>query len=101
MVTSITVTPPATIASTTILNQCNPTQPSTINAGQLGSVNDPLCTHLVFNGPNGALSGLNNSPINIASQTVSGLDMQANYSMDFWDGNIAWSAFATPRNYAC
>jgi outer membrane receptor protein involved in Fe transport len=83
-----------TVAANVILNQCNPSLPSNIYPGQLGNPNDPLCTHLVFNGANGALSNLNNSPSNIASQSVSGLDIQANYTMDFWEGNIAWTAYA-------
>ena len=84
----------ATIATATILAQCNPTQQSTLYPGTLGNINDPLCTHLVFGGVNGALSGINNAPINIASQTISGMDMQANYTMDFWDGTLAWQAVA-------
>ena len=84
----------ASVGINTILNQCNPTQPSTIYPGTQGNPNDPLCTHLVFNGLNGALSGEINSPINFASQTTSGLDLQANYTMDFWEGSIAWSAIA-------
>jgi outer membrane receptor protein involved in Fe transport len=83
-----------TVATNTILNQCNPTIPSVIYPGTQGNPNDPLCTHLVFDGANGALLHLNNSGVNIASQSVSGLDLQANYTMDFWDGNIAWTAFA-------
>jgi len=85
----------ATIAAATILNQCNPTAASTIHPGQLGNVNDPLCTALIFAGPGGALSNTINEPINISSQTTSGLDLAANYSMDFWEGNIAWSAVAS------
>ena len=83
-----------TIATNTIINQCSPSQPSTIYPGTLGNPNDPLCTHLIFNGPNGALSEVDNYTINLASQTVSGLDVQANYNMDFWNGNIVWTAFA-------
>ena len=83
-----------TVSSTTILNQCNPKLPSTIYPGTLGNINDPLCAHLVFNNPNGALSNINQETLNIASQTVSGLDVQANYAFDFWEGNIALSAFA-------
>ena len=89
-----------TIATGTILNQCDPTKASILNPGQLGNINDPLCTHLVFTGPVNpatgvaALSQIVNQTLNIASQTVSGLDVQANYNMDFWNGTIAWSAFA-------
>jgi outer membrane receptor protein involved in Fe transport len=81
-----------TLSTTVILDQCNSTLPSNIYPGQNGNINDPLCTHLVFAGPGGALSQVNNNTINIASQTTSGLDLQANYSMDFWEGNIAWAA---------
>jgi iron complex outermembrane recepter protein len=84
----------ATISTTTILNQCNPTKASTIHPGQLGNINDPLCTALIFNGPNGALSEILQEPINIASLTTSGLDLQANYVMEFWEGSIAWAATA-------
>ncbi len=85
-----------TVSSNVILNQCNPSLPSNIYPGQPGNANDPLCTHLVFgNGSGvGALTNINNSPVNIASQSVSGLDVQANYTMDFMGGNIAWTAFA-------
>jgi iron complex outermembrane recepter protein len=82
----------ATLSTAAILAQCNPTQASTIYPGTLGNPNDPLCTHLVFGGSGGALSGINNAPINIASQTISGLDLQANYTMDFWEGTLAWQA---------
>ena len=83
-----------TVAAATILRQCNPTQPSTIYPGTLGNPNDPLCTHLVFDGPGGALGHIFNSTINVASQRNSGLDMQANYVMDFWNGSLAWSTYA-------
>ena len=73
----------ASVSTTLILNTCTT------------NINDPLCTHLVFNGPSGALSGINNSPLNLQSVTTSGFDMQGNYSMDFWNGNIAWSAVAS------
>ncbi|HVZ28221.1 MAG TPA: TonB-dependent receptor, partial [Rhizomicrobium sp.] len=84
----------ATINNNVILNQCNPTKPSNIHPGQLGNPNDPLCTALIFAGPNGALSEILQQPINIASQTTSGLDLQGNYTMDFWEGTLAWSAIA-------
>jgi iron complex outermembrane receptor protein len=77
-----------------ILNQCNPTLASTIHPGQNGNPNDPLCARLQFNGPNGALSFINTAVINFASQTTSGLDLQADYTMDFWDGSLAWLALA-------
>ena len=84
----------ATLAVGTILNQCNPTQASVIYPGQLGNINDPLCTALKFNGASGAFSEIDLSPLNLASQTTSGLDLQANYTMDFWEGNLAWMAVA-------
>ena len=79
----------------TIVNQCNPALASVINSGQNGNPNDPLCTHLVFAGPGGALSQINNPELNFASQTISGLDVQANYNMDFWEGSLAWAAMAS------
>jgi outer membrane receptor protein involved in Fe transport len=87
-----------TVPTNTILNECNPTMPSVLHVGN-GDPNNALCTHLVFNGPIGSnglpsLSNINNSTVNLASQTVSGLDLQANYVMDFWNGSLAWSTFA-------
>jgi outer membrane receptor protein involved in Fe transport len=88
----------ATVSTTIILNQCNPSKQSTLHPGQLGNPNDPLCTALIFNGPPStgfstpSLSEILQAPINIASLTTSGLDLQANYSMDFWEGNLSWSA---------
>ena len=76
------------------LNQCNPTLPSNIYPGTLGNPNDPLCTHLVFNGAGGALAFIEQTPINVATESTSGFDIQANYSMDFWNGNVAWQAIA-------
>jgi outer membrane receptor protein involved in Fe transport len=70
------------ISSAFILNTCTT------------NINDPLCAHLVFNGNGGALSGINNSPVNLASLRTSGLDLQANYTMAFWDGTLAWQAVA-------
>jgi outer membrane receptor protein involved in Fe transport len=85
-----------TIPSATILNQCNPLLPSQLYPGTQGNANDPLClAHLQFNGPNNALSNINQETLNIASQTVSGMDLQANYTFDFWEGNLALSSFAT------
>jgi outer membrane receptor protein involved in Fe transport len=88
----------ASVGINTILQQCNATQPSVIYPGTQGNPNDPLCTHLVFAGAVGAqgpaLSAEINSPINFASQTTSGLDIQANYTMDFWEGSLAWSVIA-------
>ena len=91
----------ASLNSNTFLNQCNPTLQSVIHPGTLGNPNDPLCTHLVFTGPPSSgfpnqpsLSFIEQTPINIASQSVSGLDLQANYTMNFWDGTIAWQGIA-------
>lgn len=84
-----------TIAAATILNQCNATQASIIHPGQNGNPNDPLCSVLIFSGPNGALSQIINGEINFANQTTSGLDLSANYDMDFWDGILSWSALAS------
>jgi outer membrane receptor protein involved in Fe transport len=84
----------STVSSANILAQCNPTLPSVLNPGQQGNPNDPLCTHLVFNGPNGSLSFIEQETVNIASETTSGLDLQANYTMDFWNGNLAWTTYA-------
>ncbi|HWY60616.1 MAG TPA: TonB-dependent receptor [Rhizomicrobium sp.] len=84
------------LSSTVYLNECNPTIPSVIHPGQQGNPNDPLCTHLVFNGPGNppSLAFIEQTPLNIASQTVSGFDIQANYTMDFWEGSLAWQAQA-------
>ncbi|HVV71717.1 MAG TPA: TonB-dependent receptor, partial [Verrucomicrobiae bacterium] len=94
----------ASISAATILNQCNPTKQSTIYPGTLGNPNDPLCTLLEFKGPPGiagpALSSIFLVPINFASQTTSGLDLAANYSMDFWDGNLAWTGVASLKDEA-
>ena len=55
------------------------------------NINDPLCSALVFNGVNGALSGINRVPININSLRTSGMDIQANYVTDLWDGQLDMS----------
>jgi outer membrane receptor protein involved in Fe transport len=85
----------ATVPIATILNQCNPTASSTIHPGQMGNPNDPLCSALIFNGPGGALSSTISTPINSASETTSGMDLATNYTMDFWEGSLAWSAVAS------
>ena len=66
----------------TVLAQCN--------AG-----NQYYCTQLVFNGPvdpvtGPALSAIKTQPLNAASQTVSGLDFQADYTMPFYSGMLNW-----------
>jgi iron complex outermembrane recepter protein len=65
-------------ASTTVLAQCN--------AG-----NQFYCGQLIFAGPANALSQIDTIPENAASQTVSGLDFQGDYSMPFFDGTLNWS----------
>jgi outer membrane receptor protein involved in Fe transport len=67
---------------------------SVIHPGQNGNPNDPLCTQLIFNGPGGLLGAIASSPSNFALETTSGLDLQANYEMDFFDGTLAWQAVA-------
>lgn len=52
------------------------------------NINDPLCSALVFGGPGGALSIINRVPININALRTSGMDIQANYTTDFWDGQL-------------
>ncbi|HVV70497.1 MAG TPA: TonB-dependent receptor, partial [Verrucomicrobiae bacterium] len=84
----------ATIPDLTVTNQCNPTLASSIHPGQLGNPNDPLCKELIFDGPGGALSEILRQPLNIAYQITNGLDLAADYSMDFMDGTLAWSANA-------
>jgi len=72
------------ISTATILNTC------TLNP------NDPLCTHLIFGNGSGTgpLTGVLNAPVNLASLRTSGLDLQVNYTMDFWDGTLAWQSVA-------
>ena len=69
----------ASISNSLILNTCT-TAP-----------NDMLCSKLIFDGPGGALGHISQSPVNIASEVASGFDIQANYTMPFWDGDLAWS----------
>ncbi len=64
-----------TISSSTILANCK--------AGQA-----LYCGQLIFGGPGGALSQINSGPLNADSQTVSGLDFQADYIMDLFDGKL-------------
>ena len=64
-----------TIGSSTILANCK--------AGQA-----LYCGQLIFGGPGGALSQINSGPLNADSQTVSGLDFQADYLTDFLDGKL-------------
>jgi outer membrane receptor protein involved in Fe transport len=55
------------------------------------NINDPLCKALVFGGANGALSVINRVPININALRTSGMDIQANYAMELWDGTLSLS----------
>jgi iron complex outermembrane receptor protein len=45
-----------------------------------------FCGQLVYTGA--TLVGINVSPVNAASATTSGLDVQADYTMPLWDGNL-------------
>ena len=46
------------------------------------------CSQLVFGGPGGLLSQINTIPINANRQTVSGLDLEGDYRIDFRTGMI-------------
>jgi len=46
------------------------------------------CGHLIFAGPNGALSQINTQPINANRQAVSGLDFQGDYRTPFLAGTV-------------
>jgi iron complex outermembrane receptor protein len=67
----------ATVSQNLITNTCR------------ANINDPLCSALVFGGANGALSAINRVPININSLRTSGLDVQANYATELWDGTLS------------
>jgi iron complex outermembrane recepter protein len=69
----------ATVSQNLILNTCT------------ANINDPLCSALVFGGPNGALSVINRVPININAQRTSGMDIQATYGTELWDGFLTVS----------
>jgi outer membrane receptor protein involved in Fe transport len=58
------------------------------------NINDPLCSQLIFKGPGGALSSVILQPINIASLSTSGLDLQGNYTTPFWEGDLSLQASA-------
>jgi outer membrane cobalamin receptor len=83
-----------TIPDLTVTNQCSPTLASSIHPGQLGNPNDPLCQELIFDGPGGALSEILRLPLNIAYQITNGVDLAADYSMDFMGGTLHWSTNA-------
>ncbi|HUE64237.1 MAG TPA: TonB-dependent receptor [Rhizomicrobium sp.] len=72
----------AAVSQQLILNTCT------------ANINDPLCSALVFSGPNGALSIINRVPVNISSQRTSGMDISANYVTDLWDGTLDLSLSA-------
>jgi outer membrane receptor protein involved in Fe transport len=52
------------------------------------NINDPLCSALVFGGAGGALSIINRVPVNINAIRTSGMDIQAAYTTEFWDGQL-------------
>jgi outer membrane receptor protein involved in Fe transport len=72
----------ATISNNLILSTC------------AKNINDPLCSHLVFGGANGALSVINNVPLNFASLRTSGMDISGNYLMEAWGGTLNWALTA-------
>ena len=84
----------ATIPDLTVTNQCNPSLASSIHPGQQGNPNDPLCQELIFAPNNGPLIEILRLPLNIAYQVTNGLDLEADYSMDFWDGTLQLSSNA-------
>jgi outer membrane receptor protein involved in Fe transport len=66
---------------------------ATVSANQITNtcavnINDPLCSALVFGGANGALSVINRVPINFNSLRTSGMDIQASYATELWDGSL-------------
>jgi iron complex outermembrane recepter protein len=73
-----------TASSTVVLAQCAANPAS------------PYCAQLQFNGPiapgttTPALSVIQTIPLNAASQTVSGLDFQADYVMPLFNGMMNW-----------
>jgi outer membrane receptor protein involved in Fe transport len=73
-----------TASSTVVLAQCAANPAS------------PYCAQLQFNGPiapgttTPALSVIQTIPLNAASQTVSGLDFQADYTMPLFSGMLNW-----------
>ena len=73
-----------TANSTTVLAQCNADPAS------------PYCAQLIFQGPPApgltqpSLSQIQTIPLNSASQTVSGLDFNADYVMPLFNGMLNW-----------
>ena len=59
------------------------------------NINDPLCSALVFGGPNGALSVINRVPVNINSLRTSGMDIAASYAAELWGGTLSTAFNAT------
>jgi outer membrane receptor protein involved in Fe transport len=69
-----------TLGITTVLTECT--------AG-----NNYYCGFLRFNGTTpypGALDEIVTGPANAGSETVSGVDFQADYAMDLFNGSLAW-----------
>jgi len=64
-------------SANTILSQCI--------AGQT-----LFCSSLVYGGPGGALSQINQGFVNADTDSTSGLDLAADYRMPFLDGNLAF-----------
>jgi iron complex outermembrane recepter protein len=66
----------------------------TFNANQIISQciagNSVFCSSLVFGGPGGALSQVNEGFLNADADSTSGLDLAADYRMPFMDGNLAF-----------
>jgi outer membrane receptor protein involved in Fe transport len=73
----------ATVSQNLILSTCT------------ANINDPLCSALVFGGPNGALSVINRVPININALRTSGMDIAASYATELWGGELSTSFTAT------
>jgi outer membrane receptor protein involved in Fe transport len=73
----------ATLAQNFILDTCK------------ANINDPVCSALVFSGPNGSLSIINRVPININSLRTSGMDIAASYATELGDGELSTSFNAT------
>jgi len=84
----------ATLSAAAIQNQCDPTQASVINPGQTGQCQRSALHAFEIQRAQRLILRDRSGTINLASQTISGLDIQANSTMDFWDGTLAWQAVA-------
>src|SRR5262249_43724575 len=51
-----------------------------------------LCNNIQYNGPGGALSQILRIPVNVNSQTTSGLDFNGDYRMPFMDGTLDFNS---------